>query len=82
MDPDVLVTILDVPPEASPALVALVTVATLVTHRMECLVEIETGLSVKSPVTLVTLMCPRVNHFVNGEVVLPSCFVVTVLAGM
>ena len=75
-------TILDVPPEASPALVALVTVATLVTHRMECLVELETGLSVKSPVTLVTLMCPGVNHLVLGEVVFPSCFVVTVSTGM
>ena len=82
VDSNILVTILDVPPETRPTLVAEVTLATLVVSRVERLMQLETSLSVKSPVTLLTLMGSGVNHPMLRQVMLPSCLVVTMSTGM
>ncbi len=82
VDSNILVTILDVPPETRPTLVAEVTLATLVVSIVEGFVQLETSLGVESPVTLVTLMGSGVNHPMLRQVMLPSCFVVTMSTGM
>ena len=82
VDSNILVTILDVPLETHPTLVAEVTLATLVVSRVERLMQLETSLSVKSPVTLLTLMGSGVNHPMLRQVILPSCLVVTMSTGM
>ena len=82
VDSNILVTILDVPAETRPPLVAEVTLAALVAHRVEGLVQLEPRLSVKSPVTLLTLMGSGVNHCMLRKVILSRCFVVAMRTGM
>ena len=65
VDSHIFVTILDVPPETLPTLVAEVTLAALVAHRVEGLVQLEPRLSVKSPMTLIyygTLITKRIRE--------------------